>query len=371
MRITTRITFCLLMIVVGSALAAKSKQSLTPRIPLHIDLTWSTSYDDNLFRMSERDLNRFESGTETYDNPNSTWDDWRNDLGVNIQLPWKHSNGWETQVEGSAKAAIHATNHRKDYYRYAVSLRETFSKVFWVEASFALVPKYYLREYLDRDLDFRTNCDYESRSFNAKLRYRSPWKTYLYPFYEFKSLYYNRYFTEFDAEWTTIGINAQQFLNRRWLVGGSYRFTMSDNVGGGGLTAASQVNPMEDSEYGDGDFDEDEFRGSITYRPRRLFGKRGWEFSISSKLRIRNYTTDNSINDDPFHVGRRDTRWEVNPEVSTQLLRNLSITVDYLYEERDTDTNISYVREFKEFTRRVYSISLKYQLLPLQKTRKK
>ncbi|KPL07202.1 hypothetical protein AMJ86_05320 [bacterium SM23_57] len=360
--------FLSLLIFFSWTMAGTGYKETAPHIPLHVDLEWSSTYDGNLFRLSERDLHRFESGTEPYPSPYSTWDDWRNDFGITVALPWEHSNGWETRLQGSFKTAIHSINHRKDYQRYAADLRQTFGQLIWAEGSFAIVPSYYIREYLDRDLDLRTGCDYESRTFGVKLRYRTPWRTYLYPFYQFKSLYYSRHFTEFDSEWTTIGISAEQYLTRRWLVGGSYRFTMSDNVGGGGLTAASQVNPMEDSEYGDGDFEEDEFRLSLTYKPRRLLGTR-WEFSTAGKLRIRNYTTDNSLEADPFHAGRKDTRWEVGPTASLRIIPSLWLSANFLYEQRDTDSDVGYVREFKDFVRRAYSIGLEYQLLPLPKKR--
>ncbi len=356
----------LLLIVVGQSAADTPIDRKTIHIPLNADFTWLSTYDDNLFRHSERDLTRFEDGTETYHNPNSTWDDWRNDFGVSVALPWKHDNGWETRVEGSIKAAIHAVNHRKDYQRYAVSLRQTFGKTVWVQVSVGIVPKYYLRQYYDRDMKVWTECDYDSRTFEEKFRYKTPWRTYIYPFAQFKTLYYNRYFTEFDAEWTTFGVGVEQFLSRRWLVGGSYRFTVSDNVGGGGLTAASQINLMEDTEYGEGDFEEDEFRLSATYKPRKFLGKR-WEFSLDGKLRLRYYITDNSIDTDPFHSGRKDTRWEVVSGASVRIMRHLWLSARYKYEERDTVSDESAVEAAKDFFRQAFTFGLKYEFRPSSK----
>jgi hypothetical protein len=354
--------------LVATGMAAKKT---APRIPLRLELAWSSGYDDNIFRLSLKDIHRFQTGTERFPNPNSTWDDWRNDLGITLALPWKHANGWETTLEGSAKAALYAINHRKNFQRYAASLRQTFGKVWWVEGSFAIIPSYYIREYLDRDLDIRTGCDYENRSYVAKLRYRSPWRTYLYPFYEFQTYYYNRYFTEFDAEWSTVGLAFDQILSRRWTVSGSYRFTDGNNVGGGGLTAASQVTPdtLDDTEYGDGNFHENEIRASIKYKPRRLW-KRQWEFSVSSRIRLRDYTTDNSVEFDPFHAVRKDTRWEISPRITVDLMQNLTGYMDYLYEQRTTDSPIDYVREFKDFVRRTYFVGLTYQVLPPPRKRR-
>ena len=346
-----------------------SAKKAAPRIPLHLDLSWSSGYDDNIFRLSQRDINRFESGTEGFPNPNSTWDDWRNDFGITLTLPWKHANGWETRLEGSAKAALYATNHRKNYQRYAASLRQSFGKLWWIEGSFSVVPSYYLREYLDRDLGIRTGCDYDSRSYEAKVRYRSPWRTYLYPFYEFQTLYYNRYFTEFDAEWSTFGLAVDQIISRHWQVSGSYRFTDGKNVGGGGPTAASLVDPFNDTEYGDGDFRESEIRASLKYEPRKIYHRK-WEFSLSGRMRLRDYTTNNSMEIDPFHADRKDTRWEISPRITVNLIQNLTGYVDFLYEQRTTDSPIGYVREFKDFVRRTYFIGLEYQLLPPPRRRR-
>jgi hypothetical protein len=344
-------------------------QRAAPRIPVHLDLLWSSGYDDNIFRLSQRDINRFKSGTERYPNPNSTWDDWRNDFGVTLTLPWTHANGWQTRLEGSAKIALYATNHRKNYQRYAASLRQYFGKIWWVEGSFSVVPSYYLREYLDRDLGIREGCDYESRNYEAKLRYRSPWRTYIYPFFEFQTLYYNRYFTEFDAEWSTVGLAFDQLLSRRWGVSGTYSYTNGKNVGGGGPTAASLVDPFDDTQYGDGDFHENEIRGAINYEPRRIFKKK-WEISLSGRIRLREYITTNSQEIDPFHADRKDTRWEISPRVTMDVMRNLTGYADFLYEQRTTDSPVGYVREFKDFVRRTYFIGLEYQLLPPPRRRR-
>jgi|GEM_PF-1249013 len=359
--------FRMALVVVIAGLGWVSVGGSAPRsgrIPLHVDLSVSSGYDDNIFLFSRFEINRIEAGTVPYRIPYSTWDDWISRFGITLALPWEHANGWETRLEGSAAANFYAINHVKNYQSYAVSLRQTFGERWWIQTSFSIIPSYYLREFFDRDLRIRAGCDYENRTFEAKLRYRSPWQSYLYPFYQFKTYYYNRYFTEFDAESNTIGLAVDQLITRRWKASGSYRFTKSDNVGGGGPTAS----PTEDTEYGDANFGEDEFRLGGAFTPRRLLGK-PWEFSASVRLRIRNYTTDNSVQNDPFHAGREDTRWEVEPKVSVDVLRNLTLWASFQYEQRHTDSSVDIVREFKDFVRRTYFVGLEYQLLPLPKSK--
>jgi hypothetical protein len=361
---------CMLVICSSLSFARTTPKPETTHLPLWINLSWSSSYDDNIFRYSERDLNRWKNDTERYPNPNSTWDDWRNDLGITLTLPWKHRNKWETRFEASAKTALYAVNHRKNYQRYSAAIRQSFGKEFWAEGSFAIVPTFYLREYRDIDLGEYAGCDYESRTYNLTLRYKSPWQTYFYPELEFRTLYYNRHFTEFDAEWTTLGLSAEQFLSKRWLLRGGYRFITGDNVGGGGLTAASQVTPGEDTEYGDGSFEEHEVNLSASYRPHNIWGK-SWQFSLSGGIRIRDYTTNNSLADDPFHAGRRDIRWDIEPKVTVDVIRNLSLYGSYTYEQRNTQSDIGYVNEIKDFVRRAYTIGLEFQLRPPERKHRK
>jgi hypothetical protein len=364
------IILCFLLICTCLAIARTTKKPTTTHLPLWINLDWSTSYDDNIFRYSVRDLNRWKNNTERYPNPNSTWDDWRNDVGITLTMPWKHRNKWETRFEASAKAALFAINHRKNYQRYSAAIRQSFGKEFWAEGSFAVVPSYYLREYRDVDLGVYAGCDYESRTYNLTLRYKSPWQTYFYPELEFKTLYYNRHFTEFDAEWTTLGVTVEQFLSKQWLLRSGYHFTNGDNVGGGGLTAASQVTPGEDTEYGDGSFREHEFDASASFRPRNIWGK-AWQFSVNGGIRVRDYTTNNSLIADPFHAGRRDIRWDMEPKMAVDMNRNLSLFGSYIYEQRDTQSDIGYVSEIKDFVRRAYTAGLEFQLRPPVKKHRK
>jgi hypothetical protein len=370
---------CVLVICIAlSAIAATQRHEAT-HLPLIINLEWSSAYDDNIFLFSERDLHRWANGTLIVPNPNSTWDDWRNDLGITLTLPWKHPNmpDWETRVQGSAKAALYAVNHRKNYQRYSAGVRQAFGREFWAELSFAIVPSFYLREFRDIDLNQLpylsrfAGCTYESRTYNLTLRYQSPWRTYFYPELEFKTLYYNRYFTEFDAQWTTLGLTAEQLFSKggtrsvvsqssQWLLRGSYRFTNGDNVGGGGLTAAS---PDEDTEYGNGNFHENEFGLSASYRARSILRKQ-WEFSMDGKLRIRDYTTNKIISADPFHAGRRDIRWDLVPELTVDIIRNLSVYANFTYQQRRTGSDVGYVVEIKSFVHRVYTAGLEFQLRP-------
>ena len=123
---------------------------------------------------------------------------------------------------------------------------------------------------------------------------------------------------------------------------------------------------MEDTEYGEGDFDEDQFHLALEYRPRRFLGKR-WDFSLDGEIRLRYYTTGNSINDDPFHSGRKDTRWEIVPGASVRIVRHLWLSAKYEYEARDTVSDEPAVEAAKDFTRQAFILGLKYEFRPSSK----
>jgi hypothetical protein len=70
---------------------------------------------------------------------------------------------------------------------------------------------------------------------------------------------------------------------------------------------------------------------------------------VDWQLRRRIYTTERSLDEDPFHRGRLDLRWKLAPSLTTALTPRVDLTLGFSYEERTTTSDISRVEEIKSF----------------------
>jgi len=90
-------------------------------------------------------------------------------------------------------------------------------------------------------------------------------------------------------------------------------------------------------------------------------GKDAW-FSLAYKLRHRIYTTDNPLEDDPFHAGRMDDRHRIVFTFDRPLLPRLEGNLTYTREWRETTSDYAATEEVKSFTQNVIGFGLTYTI---------
>ncbi len=323
-------------------------------------LQFTANYDDNILRYSDRDLDRFEQSSEYYPSMLSSYDDWKNEFRLKTYFRGPRLFGSRMRLYYFAKFAAYYRNPFKNYHNHTLYINQKLGKKLEAHFKYFYMPKFYLREYRDRDLDRYESCDFENHQVRPAITYTILKKTDVTIRIEYEQIYYNKYFTEYDSEsWLYEGLLTQK-MGRNLTLGLSYGFKVSDNAGYTSLLSTPGSAPEEDSEYGESSYEADIYQFDARYRLRKLWGEDS-DISLQYKLRRRCYSTDNTVEDDPFHAGRVDFRHRITASITRDILPLLEMELGYIHEWRDTDSPAPLVKEIKNFRQNVLAFSLTYK----------
>ncbi len=358
----------LLTVLLGSfALPTQATARKSFLSDVSLSLQFGGRYVDNAIRLSEADIDRFQNSPQPFETPLKAYDDWKNELvlkpTLRLRLPQRH----RLIAVYSFKMAEFANNPFLNYQTHTLNLyfRPMSLKRWWLVNFRAFtIPSYYLRNHYDRDTGAFHAARFQNWQYRIAPRFRF-WKPLWIKFQaEFETLYYNTKFTEYDGEMISVGLGGDYNGLKPFNFSLMYLRNHSDNIGHSSTDGANwnSLDPLgSDTEYGDATFDEDEFFIRGTGHLTHLFSIpiRG---NINAQLRRRIYTTDNSLENDPFHRGRLDVRWKITPSITAAVTPTVNITLGAGYEERTTTSDVARVEEIKDFRVREAYIAFEYEL---------
>ncbi|MBK6766953.1 MAG: hypothetical protein IPG71_11805 [bacterium] len=258
---------------------------------------------------------------------------------------------------------------QNDYTNYqthglSVNLRPRVRGYKWsARAGVFAIPSFYLRVYRDRDLGAYDEARFANWEYTGDFSYRIAEPLWLSVIAGYGSYYYNARFTEYDSEYQELGGELE--YTTRWdpRVTVRYLRRISDNVGKTQADGpfSGPTGALEDTEYGDGDFSEDDMRLSVK-SPVKFLPLKMLSASLDARIRRRVYTTDRSLEADPFHRGRMDKRWEVTPALSWNAVAAFEINAYFTYEQRNVESDHDPVALVKNFVRREFGLGVSYRI---------
>lgn len=354
----------LVILLVMIAAPANARKRSYPTTEWGLRVSIGALYNDNLLRFSDADIDRFETYDDRFATPMETIDDFESEYSVRPSIRWRAPLNLMVDGYYNFKAVLRSSNTFTDYQTHTLSasVRPRVRGYNWtVQYRAFRIPSYYLRVYRDRDYNEQHAARFMNWDHAVQFDYRVRSDFWLTLGAGYGTYYYNEKFTEYDSEYSEGTIGTRCYLPAEIGLSASYTRRISDNVGKD-QPFTPQFNPEsspieEDSEYGDADFNEDEFR---------IRAKRHLDFikisnvdaSLSYRLRRRVYTTDRSLTDDPFHRGRLDNRYEISPAIDIALNKRFNVGLYYLHEERETESDNEAVISAKDFVRREYGMTL-------------
>ena len=330
-----------------------------------VKIDWRSTYDDNILRYSERDIDRFVHSSEPYPSKMSAYDDWKNNFTLKIYIDGPRFFRHRPDIWYFVKFSHYYRNPFKNYSTHTLILKQKVIRPLELHFKYFFMPDYYLREYRDRDTGEAQSCafnDHQARiGFTIKLTKNL--KATMQA--EYEQLYYNKYFTEYDSESWLYELKLEQRVGRSLRFSMGYGFKTADNIG---FNQAQALYPdmtgefMEDTEYGDSSYEADIYFTELRYRVRDFVLNEDLWLKLQYKLRKRYYTTNNRLETDPFHAGRHDdrSRWIIS---ATQDLNKLmEIGIEYTYESRDTESYYQPVIDAKNFSQNLLAFYLTYRI---------
>jgi hypothetical protein len=368
MRTSHIILLALLCSFVAALPAQARKRRALPVWEWGLSASLGMTYDDNVLGFSERDRSSFLHDPDSFPTPLETVDDLETSLSIRPTLQWRAPLTLMVSGDYRFRAVHRIRNHFSDYqtHLFGVTLRPRTSGSPWsARVRVLAIPSYYLRVYRDRDYNERFATRYANWDYAASFRYRVLTPLWLEAGASYGSYYYDRKFTEYDTEYRdfTLGATCNALWETR--LNASYTRRLSENVGknqSGALgTPSGESGIVEDTEYGDSDYNEDDLSASVSASvPGIRFVPT--EASLAYRHRRRVYTTERSLSSDPFHRGRLDNRglWQLS--VTVRPSRAWDVAAFFAYESRRTESKEPVVPLVKDFIRREIGLLFTYRI---------
>jgi hypothetical protein len=368
MRPTLQRGFCLALALVLVPFAAEAKRKHRPDFEWGLDVSGAAIYYSNLIGISAHDRNTFLSDPVLFPTPLESVDDLENEFQIHPDVRWRAPLNLMLGADYRFKYVHRLRNSFTDYQTHSLSLsaRPRLAGYRWsTRLRIFGIPSYYLRVYKDRDYDEWHAARFANYDYSLSGRYRWWRSLWSEAGLGYGTYYYNRKFTEYDSEYRYFSLGSGYEFAPDVSLSAGYTRRLSDNVGQSqpGISTIPPDNPDQtsDTEYGDADFNEDDWSAQVVYRPSR------WtsfpvETSVSYRLRRRIYTTERSLDQDPFHRGRLDQRGTFTLGMNVRAVPRLAIEPYFTYDERRADSKAPAVPLVKNFVRREFGMTLTYTI---------
>lgn len=304
-----------------------------------------TRYSDNVFQLSENDLDDFNA-----DEPDMDFVKTSDDLTLmtNVDLGYSFYYKW-WKITPSVSATVTQNVSNKEKYRRDGLVRLRLDRYYWnFTALYGYYPRTYLRDYVDTDgTDELEQFSYARDLYRADLNLR-PFKNSSLRLHARHEIYrYNEYFTEFDSKATTYGIGWRQNFPYFGLEAG-YNYRVLDNEN-------NVTEPLDDSSY-----ESNEYSGLILLKKMPLDDSKPkgvtWQPSLELSYEERFFQGMNE-----WYGGRTDQIYTTRASINIELSKAWNINLDYSHDFRNIDSPNSAVRRAKEYGENRLGAFVKYE----------
>lgn len=309
------------------------------RVPIYSTYSFSTGYDSNIFRLSESEM----SNPFFYDEENPPVDTDTYDSAV---LSPKFSVNYKphlikkikTEFLFSVTGNYYSASSEKSFNIIFSEFGVRFAPYNWLKVSHRLIPSYYLRNYVDRDIasDENLMCMFSSESFLVSYSQRIKGKSWIKFRLNNTNLYYNSNFTEFDTRITQFDLRVYFKLIK---LSNSVYFGIAngDNV---------SYNSGYASAYTDRSYME-YLWGFNSKKKLKLNMDTQAGFSLLMKNRI--YSTESY--QDVLHSGREHLEYNLTFWIDREINDTTDASIKFKYRLRDVSSIYSWVSDLKEFNK--------------------
>lgn len=338
-----------LALAVALGLIIETTVGRAAKAPLSVTVAYRLAYDNNLFKYSPRDRARFLDRTETHLSPMHSLDDLRHDLKVTAAYKDPRLLPRPTQIQVTTNLTRFSYNPLRDFFWVSVTGRGDLTDELGFGLNYYSLPKYYLRDFRDRHDGEYHRCTYGLNQWTGRL-YVSPSKMADFTAWgRLRYYFYNKYFTEYDGEAETVGLDGAWRLGRFRLSGG-WAFTKFTNTGydTAEIRGLTGLEP-EDSEFGQSNFEEDRYSLSLQYVTK--VWKHTFLVTPAVTFERRYFTTSRTPDIDPLHSGRKDKVTGTEVAVKYFLRRGMSLECGWEYESRGSRASVPLTEDLKTYHR--------------------
>ena len=327
----------LFIIIFASSLAAQN-------FIFYPIITLETEYNSNILSLSQSDLDRFESGNELDKFSLDTSDDLITSVKLELDLKHRLMAG-HTQINRIAlKYNKFLQNDFEDNYYIELALKQYLSKKLNFGIFYYCHPHIYVNRYdsvLDSETVFR-DFTYSKNNYFGKVNYKLNSKYQFDYKFGFSQLFYNEYFTEYDADNFESGLEIRINLTNWININSSYTYKISNAKAEDAFNDPQQVTIIKNASYKAVLFDLSiNFPGVISLFSNPV------NLGLGAKYEHFYFQAENQL--DEYHYGREDKVVTFNSDAKYTVTDNISLKYFYKYKNRKTGSPYTAVEVDKEY----------------------
>ena len=309
---------------------------LTGSTPTEYTFSFSTGYDSNVMRFSDKEFDQASFVPELMGNTN-TYDSYVLKIGVKAKKTILKLKKKELIINSNFNLSDYRNNDDKKYWSGGVDLIYKWGSYKNIKYSLRHLDSYYLRQYLNKDISptLYSSCSFTDRNQSLSLTYKIKKREWSVISFGFLQRYYDKPFIEFDLDILYIRAKQNYKIKNFGLIG--FQFET------GRAVSKSNKPPIRPSSF-DRSYTTSEYYIPLTITKNIPLLN---EMGLSFRNEIRKYDAEDF--NDPLHSGRshKDSKYDLwfKKKLSDDLLIKLSIR----YRKRSTDSSYSWVTNLKSF----------------------
>jgi len=320
-----------------------------PVLPWRLDwrLEAGVSYDSNIFRYGDPDVEGFQDGERPERYGMDSVDDGRLEPSVQLDLTREEPGRRSTRLRLSADWRLALSNGEKSFSKLGAALREERRGVAFLEMEYAAIPRYHIRLLWDPDLDggaYRS-CDFRKHAVSLEMGSLRSLPVDVSGLFKVETYAYDPDFMEYDSVARTVGATATVRPARGLRVDAGYSLRSALARGSDEEGEARATSDDSDTTY-----DQDEYSLRVRWEAGRWFGRRTVLYGTIRHAR-RYYLTSKSGDLDPYHAGREDRYWISGARLRLGVSRDAGVEVFYQMRRRAVDSPfVDDIDDLKDYT---------------------
>ncbi len=296
-----------------------------------------STYDSNLYRYSDGDVDDFLDGERYERYPFDTLDELRLEPGAVLGFTREEPGVRETEFRFAGKWFLAGSNGQKSFSRFRVALTETRIGVAWLKLEYSAIPLYHLKHVWDADASgdgesMYRSCDFGKHSLLVRTGSDRSLPVDLTAWWKIDSYGYEQDFIEYDSRATTFGLLGTWRPARGLRLDAGYALRMLvargyDEIG----------ETRSDSDDSDTTYDQNEYELRVRWEAGEVLG-RSLVLRLRGKLAERYYLARDP--DDAYHAGRDDSYVTVAGGFSLALTDEVKLEGLYEHKSRKSESDI-------------------------------
>ena len=340
------------VLLIGSLLFTQNMMNRL-RAPIVVKGEMNMGYDNNFLRLSDKELK--EEDVTKY-GISSTLDSPIVKPTLRLIYSPKIIDRQTTNIVTSVSYSHFTQSIQKSYLITNLSLELKLRSYSWLKLGMRDIPKYYLRNYHDRDLsnDNYYHCTFSSQKYYGSFSYPVKWihKTWIKIYIDFTKEYYNSNFTEFDLNKFMLQADFNYRMKKKYRLKLSLAHGNAENISYGSNLLSVGF---------DRSYIFDKVRGEIILNIRNINAID--DVGISMKLEQRYYDllSEKYFFDNwKFYLDGMTQVW-----VDWDIMDKIGLKTSYQFRWRDTSSKIygdfDWVEDIKSYTKHEIWLKFSYE----------